>query len=139
MALIIEIEEYVNKVQDKRIGSHVDVENLSKLFEQLHFDLTHKKNLTRQEFYKELRSFAQNSAHRDADMMILAVLSHGRDGQVYASDGLVVETEDIYARFNNQNCPLLRGKPKFFIVQACRGEDTDVAFELYPEEKVATR
>ena len=60
--------------------------------------------------------------------MILAVLSHGRDGQVVTSDGLPVDTEDIYARFNNTNCPLLQGKPKFFIVQACRGDETDVSF-----------
>jgi len=128
LALIIEIEEFVNNVEKPRIGSHVDTENLLKLFQQLHFKADHKKNLTRPQFLAVLREFANNQDHREMDMMILAVLSHGRDGQIIASDGLVVETEDIYAKFNNSNCPLLQGKPKFFIVQACRGDDTDVSF-----------
>ncbi len=50
-------------------------------------------------------------------MMILAVLSHGRDGHIYTSDGSVIATESIYEKFNNNNCPLLKGKPKFFIIQ----------------------
>ena len=33
--------------------------------------------------------------------------------------------EYIYEFFNNRNCPLLCGKPKFFIVQACRGDRPD--------------
>jgi len=128
LALIIEIEEFVNNVEKQRIGSHVDVDNLTNLFKQLHFKAEHKKNLTRPQFLTVLREFASNPDHREADMMILAVLSHGRDGQVVTSDGLPVDTEDIYARFNNTNCPLLQGKPKFFIVQACRGDETDVSF-----------
>ncbi len=55
-------------------------------------------------------------------MMILAVLSHGRDGHVYASDGKVVATESIYEKFNNSGCPNLRGKPKFFIIQVSVSE-----------------
>jgi len=128
LALIIEIEQFMNDVEKPRIGSHVDTENLKKLFQQLHFKADHRKNLTRPQFLSVLRDFANNQEHRESDMMILAVLSHGRDGQIIASDGLVVETEDIYAKFNNSNCPLLQGKPKFFIVQACRGDDTDVSF-----------
>ena len=51
--------------------------------------------------------------------------SHGKDGVVYAADGQSINMEYIYEFFNNRNCPLLRGKPKFFIVQACRGDRPD--------------
>ncbi len=124
LALIIEIEEYENNVQVKRTGSHVDVDNLTKLFKQLHFKVEHRQNLTRLEFYQTLEAFAGLDDHREADMMILAVLSHGRDGHVFATDGTVVEVETIYEKFNNMRCPHLRGKPKFFIIQACRGDNS---------------
>ena len=34
-----------------------------------------------------------------------------------------------FRRFNNIFCPDLKGKPKFFIVQACRGEAQDFGLE----------
>merc|ERR1711981_499877 len=82
LALIIEIEEYINEVQRKRVGSHVDVQNLTALFQQLHFKAEHKKNLGRKDFLGELERFASDAQHTNADMMILVVLSHGRDGQI---------------------------------------------------------
>jgi hypothetical protein len=36
---------------------------------------------------------------------------------VFTSDGKATNTELIYKKFNNQSCPLLKGKPKFFIIQ----------------------
>ena len=44
---------------------------------------------------------------------------------MYAADGQSINMEYIYEFFNNRNCPLLRGKPKFFIVQSCRGDRPD--------------
>lgn len=125
LALIIEIEEYDNAVQTKRIGSDVDVANLKKLFQQLHFKSEHLRNLTRLDMLKALKDFAAHPDHRDADMMVLVILSHGTDGRIITTDGRQFETEAIYLEFNNTNCPLLRGKPKFFIIQACRGDTTD--------------
>ena len=36
-----------------------------------------------------------------------------------------VPTEYVLRRFNNEGCPALKGKPKFFILQACRGDECD--------------
>ncbi len=117
LALIVEIEEYDNDVQEKRVGSQFDVDNLTGLFEGLSFKVDKRKNLNKREFDNLLYEFANRPEHRHANMMIMAVLSHGRDGHVYTSDGLVIATESIYEKFNNSNCPALKGKPKFFIIQ----------------------
>ncbi len=61
-------------------------------------------------------------------MAVVVVLSHGTEGGVFTSDGRKIETESIYEKFNNEHCPALRGKPKFFIVQACRGDLRDKTY-----------
>ena len=60
-------------------------------------------------------------------MMIVCISSHGAaNGRIISSDCLELDLEqDILRRFNNLFCPKLKGKPKFFLVQACRGDDVD--------------
>ena len=98
---------------------------------QLQFKVEHKKNLKRHEFDKELVAFANDRGHRDSDMMILAILSHGREGNVFASDGTVIAIESIYEKFNNKNCPDLQGKPKFFIIQVRVGRRRSLGLAQY--------
>ena len=128
-ALIINIESYDNDVQERRLGTDVDVENLVQLLKGLEFDVTLKRNLALTPFFREITEFCCNKLHAEADMTIVVILSHGQDGVVYASDGQSINMEYIYEFFNNRNCPLLRGKPKFFIVQSCRGDRPDAGVE----------
>jgi len=125
LALIINIEVYENDVQERRFGSDVDVVNMKSLLEGLDFNVSVFKNLRLGPFFKVITEFCSNKMHQEADMAVLVILSHGKDGVVYASDGQSIDMEYIYEFFNNRNCPLLRGKPKFFIVQACRGDRPD--------------
>lgn len=57
----------------------------------------------------------------DADAVFIIILSHGNDMIVFGSDDGQVEIEALIEMMNNENAPLWIGKPKFFIVQACRG------------------
>jgi len=125
LAMIIDIEVYENDVQERRFGSDVDVENMKALLKGLEFDVTVHKNLQLAQFFKKITEFCCNKMHQEGDMAVLVILSHGKDGVVYAADGQSINMEYIYEFFNNRNCPLLRGKPKFFIVQACRGDRPD--------------
>jgi len=124
-ALVIDIEVYENDIHERRHGSHVDVENLKALLEQLGFTVQVCKDLSQANFYKELSEFASSKLHKEANMAVVGILSHGKDGIVYAADGQSIDMEYIYEYFNNKNCPALQGKPKFFIVQACRGDRND--------------
>ena len=52
LALLIDIERYENDVQEQRIGSDVDVENLSQLLKGLEFDVAVHRNLHLAAFFK---------------------------------------------------------------------------------------
>merc|ERR1712083_767286 len=64
-----------------------------------------------------------------SQMCIVIILSHGNDGGlINAADGKSVPTEYVLRRFNNDACPALKGKPKFFVLQACRGDEVDFGY-----------
>ena len=58
-------------------------------------------------------------------------MSHGKGGNhnegtlIFTSNGSYIPSEDILSRFNNTSCPLLKGKPKIFLFQFCRGDSID--------------
>ena len=142
--LIINNENFSQKdIYPVRKGSHVDLDNLADLFEQLGFLVEKCENLKRNETFKKLIDFSEKESHTSADMAAICISSHGSmNGKVISADCLEIDLENdilryplyylfqinlktILRRFNNQYCPNLKGKPKFFIVQACRGDDVD--------------
>ena len=48
-------------------------------------------------------------------MAVVGILSHGKDGIVYAADGQSIDMEYIYEYFNNKNCPALQVQNSFCI------------------------
>ena len=127
-ALIINNERFDERTSDGsncRKGSEVDGNNLETLFKDLGFAVDVKRNLTRNQMVYSIREFAESDKHYRADMAVVAVLSHGTDGFLYGTDRRAVETEWIVQQLNNENCLHLRGRPKFFILQACRGFNQD--------------
>ncbi len=66
------------------------------------------------------------------DACVVAIMSHGEENfWIQTSDcesmtddyaHLVHLWEEIFPRFNNQYFPMMRNKPKIFIIQSCRGE-----------------
>ena len=51
---------------------------------------------------------------------MLCILSHGGDGFILGVDGEKITIDEIVSKFDGDNCPALSGKPKVFIIQACR-------------------
>jgi len=125
--LIIDNEDY--DTLPPRRGSHVDSECLLQLFRQLGFWVCVKKNLTRAKFEFEVTNFATDAMHSYTDMCAMCILSHGENGTIICSNGEKMEVESVLNRFNNQAAPALRGKPKFFLIQSCRGLDIDEGIE----------
>ena len=124
--MIINNQDFVNEVQPTKIGSYVDVNNLDLLFsDDLRFTVTLRNNLSYPQMKEEILRFAGKEDHAEGDMTAVVVMSHGRDGAICTSEGRELETEWILKQFNNEGCPRLRGKPKLFIFQSCRGHADD--------------
>ncbi|CAK8691792.1 unnamed protein product [Clavelina lepadiformis] len=73
--------------------------------------------------------FAGQDFHKEADMCIIIVMSHGglvnEKDVIYGVDGNYLPAEHVVRYFDNDQCGNLRGKPKLFFFQFCRGEGVD--------------
>jgi len=124
-ALIIDNEEFTNPQLPSRKGSLVDANNLDLLLEQLGFSVTLRRNLSYIRMRDEIYNFSKRVEHQKAEMTVVCIMSHGQHGLIAGSDGREIDTEWMLRQFNNDLCPALKGKPKFFILQACRGDEVD--------------
>lgn len=51
-------------------------------------------------------------------------MTHGGYGCLYSKNEYY-KTEDIFEYFTDESCPTLKGKPRLFFIQACRGKNRD--------------
>ena len=127
LALIIDNEDF--ETLPSRRGSSVDTDCLAKLYQQLGFFVVIKKNLRKLSFEFELFEFATDNIHHKMDMAVVCILSHGENGHIICTDGQKISVEDILWKFNNRQAAPLKGKPKYFLFQACRGLKIDPGVE----------
>ncbi|EPQ14008.1 Coiled-coil domain-containing protein 105 [Myotis brandtii] len=114
-------------VTKAREGSEADLVALERMFQQLGFESTIKRDPTAQQFQEELEKFQQAiDARKDfVSCAFVVLMAHGLEGQLEGEDEQMVELENLFEVLNNKNCQALRAKPKVYIVQACRGEQMD--------------
>nr|XP_015211426.1 PREDICTED: caspase-14-like isoform X2 [Lepisosteus oculatus] len=74
-----------------------------------------------------------SSSLEDISCCFVVTASHGNLGIIVGSDEEKVKLNGIIKLFDNDKCPKLRKKPKVFIVQACRGDVTDLGVQLKDE------
>ena len=108
--------------QSPRHGSKEDVRQVEALFTALDFSVRTKENLSRLQLLDELYYIARED-HSAYDCFVLWLMSHGRSGEVFCSDGNTIPIQTLHDMFSN--CDTLRGKPKLFFIQACRGDGED--------------
>ena len=108
--------------QATRHGSDEDVRQVQSLFKNLGFEILTKENLTRQQLLNQLDSVACED-HSGYDCFVLWLMSHGKSGEVFCFDGETVPIQTAHDLFSQ--CTTLRGKPKLFFIQACRGDEED--------------
>uniref|UniRef100_A0A914QKL0 Caspase family p20 domain-containing protein n=1 Tax=Panagrolaimus davidi TaxID=227884 RepID=A0A914QKL0_9BILA len=109
----------------ERKGTEIDEQNIRQRFSQLGYKVCTKENLTAADMLKTAKSFAKDDKHKFYDSCVVFVLTHGKYDHFLGVDNKEVNVHKFLECFNAKNAPLLKGKPKLFFIQACRGRECD--------------
>ena len=122
ITLIVNNKIFAGKADKPRHGSQEDVRQIEALFAALGFEVRKRENLSRLHLLDELDDVACQD-HSAYDCFVLWLMSHGRSGEVFCSDGNTIPIQTLHDMFSNSDT--LSGKPKLFFIQACRGDGED--------------
>ncbi|TGZ52875.1 Caspase-1 [Temnothorax longispinosus] len=125
VALIFNHEFFTVPHLKPRCGTNVDCENLTLNLKNLGFEVNDFHNLTHKDVVKQLERAAEMD-HSEHDCLVIAVLSHGELGLLYAHD-TAYKADSLWHYFTADKCQSLAGKPKLFFIQACQGDKLDPA------------
>ncbi|XP_062349753.1 caspase-6 isoform X1 [Cinclus cinclus] len=126
VALIFNHEHFFWRLMltDRR-GTMTDRNNLKRSLTDLGFEVRLFDDLKAEDVQQKIRE-ASLDDHSNADCFVCVFLSHGVDDHIYAyNDKIKIQT--ITDMFRGDKCQSLVGKPKIFIIQACRGDKHDDA------------
>ncbi|XP_035875863.1 caspase-2-like isoform X3 [Phyllostomus discolor] len=108
-----------------RPGAQHDVDALGGLCRALGFETTLRIDPTAQAFQEELAQFQErlDTCRSPVSCALVALMAHGGpQGQLLGADGQEVQPEAFVQELSR--CRALRGCPKIFLIQACRGSSS---------------
>nr|CAH7733441.1 unnamed protein product [Callosobruchus chinensis] len=131
--LIINNVKFIEDKNDRKGAEH-DQLCLKHMFEQFGYKVNTAKNLTKKEMSNTIKSFRKDSSLKNSDICVVIIMSHGTNinkkevavaggyTEVIGVDNKGLPIDEVLNEFSGEMCQYLKGKPKIFFFQCCRGE-----------------
>ncbi|EDV99236.1 caspase [Drosophila grimshawi] len=127
LGLIFSHEHFNDEKLTPLPHTKVDSAKLERALKKLDFRVTIYKDLTHLQIKAKINdAAAQNHANRDC--ILVAFLTNGDDNDKIHAKDESYQLESIWQAFAADKCKSLAGKPKIFIVQACRGKRRETGY-----------
>ncbi|XP_076084973.1 uncharacterized protein LOC143055700 [Mytilus galloprovincialis] len=112
---------------NERQGSEIDVKNLTVFFrDELEYQVECQSDMTKTDLQIYLQNFEKDNLTQNANAyhsFICVVMSHGDENGIQTLDeSKRITVKEIQRPFKNKPDGKFNGKPKLFLVQACRGQ-----------------
>lgn len=135
--LIVNNINFEAEIFPTRKGSDEDANRFDQIFKQLGFETIMTRNLTADQMREKFKELAA-ACKPEHDALFVFILSHGSEHGIYGTDCIEVYLEsEIISCFDNRNCKAMLGKPKVFVIQACRGRAKDCGGEGDTTDSIA--
>ena len=121
--VIINNTHFDSPTLEERKGTQVDRDELTRCFRQLDFDVANWDEMKALQIRITIDKLARED-FSDHDCLVICVLTHGELNHLHAKDDKYY-VEYLFDSFRSDRCKTLAGKPKIFIIQACRGDRLD--------------
>ena len=96
--------------------------NLANVISQNWFTKQSQPWLVFQDLKLDIKEETQHPDHEHYGMFILAIMTHGTaKNEVYGSDDKIVNLTEVCDLLSSTKFPVMAGKPKLVIIQACSG------------------
>ncbi|XP_052866325.1 caspase-like [Anopheles cruzii] len=131
MALIFSHYKFAVQHQNlpAREGNEVDCKRLTETLQMFGFDVHIYRDHKLEEIKAVTRKVSQMD-HKDNDCLLVAVLTHGEDGDIVFAHDCAYQFPVIWSQFTADSCPSLAGRPKIFLIQACRGTHLETGVKV---------
>ncbi|XP_033104871.1 caspase-8-like isoform X2 [Anneissia japonica] len=130
----------INNHSEDRCGSTRDVACMKEMWIEFGFlPFTHT-DLSTEEMIKKMKVFSRRARWQSVGCLVVMLMSHGGKDGLLGQHKKTLDYPTIFKIFNEENCPLMKGKPKLIFIQACRGRDgiqvcMDTSQQSYIEEE----
>lgn len=112
--------------KSQRTGAKFDSLNIHETFRKMGYDVFILEDLTKAQTLEAFKNIRGNTNLSKVDALIIFILSHGVGPYTFrANDGQEISLHKIRFSFTNRGCPYMKGKPKIFFTNYCRGEQME--------------
>ncbi|XP_041731078.2 caspase-14-like [Coregonus clupeaformis] len=114
-------------IKKDHIGADSNLKIMKQLFTDYGFLYEIEIDKTAKEMKKAVSDFrdAINRSTEDISCVFVVTTSHGTRDVITGVDNKSLSVKDIIQPFGDELCPKMKGKPKVFIINACRGKRDD--------------